>query len=469
LHRHFGTVQATALNVTMIVGAGVFVTIPLMLAAVPGPYALLGWVLAGLLILLDGLIWSELGAALPGSGGSSRYLLECYGRHRWGRLMAFLFIWQFLLSGPLELASGLIALDRFSRSVNLDWQAYNDQHTTTIVLWSAQKLSLTLCPGRFVAVGIGLLILFLLYRRVTTLGRLTLVLSLAVLGLIGWICLEGALRFDSATFFDFTGRASNPGNLAVPLGEAMRLALYSYLGYYHICYLGDEVREPGRTIPRAVLASAALVVVLFCAVHLAMLGTVSWQTVPTDEKELDAYSLPAKFFAQVRGDWAAVTVSVLLMGSCFASAFSGMLGYSRIPYGAAREGLFFPVFARVHPTLAIPHVALLLVGGMTLVWTFFDLDTVINALITTRIIEQFLAQAVGVVLLRQAQPDLVRPFRIWLYPVPVLLAGAGWVYVYVTSGWLFIGLGLATLLVGVQAFLTWAWRTGGWPYGTTPP
>src|SRR5438477_1425370 len=100
LHRHFGLVQATALNITMIVGAGVFVTIPYMLLKLPGPYALLGWLGAGLLILVDGLIWSELGAMMPGSGGSYLYLLEAFGRHRWGRLAAFLFIWQFLISGP---------------------------------------------------------------------------------------------------------------------------------------------------------------------------------------------------------------------------------------------------------------------------------------------------------------------------------------------------------------------------------
>src|ERR1700726_3543805 len=117
LQRHFGLLHATALNVTMVVGAGVFITIPLMLGKLPGPYAVLGWLGAGLLILIDGLIWSELGAALPGSGGSYLYLLESYGRRRWGRLMAFLFIWQFMLSGPLELASGLIAIDSFIQAV----------------------------------------------------------------------------------------------------------------------------------------------------------------------------------------------------------------------------------------------------------------------------------------------------------------------------------------------------------------
>src|SRR5437763_8911834 len=135
LQRQFGVWQATALNVGMIVGAGVFITIPLMLTELPGPYALLGWLVAGGLILVDGLVWSELGAALPGSGGSYLYLLECYGRRRWGRLLAFLFIWQFLLSGPLELASGLIAMDTFSQSLSPHWAEFNERWSTTFDLW----------------------------------------------------------------------------------------------------------------------------------------------------------------------------------------------------------------------------------------------------------------------------------------------------------------------------------------------
>src|SRR5438094_10172678 len=85
LQRHFGLLQATALNISMIVGAGVFITIPLMLGKLPGPYALLGWLVAGALMIVDGMIWSELGATLPGSGGTYQYLLEAYGKDTWGR------------------------------------------------------------------------------------------------------------------------------------------------------------------------------------------------------------------------------------------------------------------------------------------------------------------------------------------------------------------------------------------------
>jgi basic amino acid/polyamine antiporter, APA family len=453
LRRQFGFWQATALNVTMIVGAGVFITIPFMLKALPGPWALLGWLVAGALILVDGLIWAELGAALPGSGGSYLYLLESYGKEGWGKLMAFLFIWQFMISGPLELASGLIAMDTFSQPLSADWAAFNKQYTWRLMLWEARDLAVTFSPARLGVVAVGGVLVLLLYRNVTALARLAFVFFVAVLGVIGWVLVEGWSRFDPAVAFDYP---TTPTNFATGLGAAMTLALYSYLGYYNICYVGDEVRNPGRTIPRAILVSALLVVVLFTLTHLAMLGTVSWRDVPTTDAELGAYSLPAAFMGKLHGDWAVKLISACLMGSCFASVFAGMLGYSRIPFAAARAGHFFAVVGKVHPTLQIPHVSLLLVGGMTLFWSFFDLGAVITALITTRILEQFVAQVIGVMILRRARPDLPRPFRIWLYPLPCLLALLGWLYVYCTADVLYIVLGLVTLLLGAAVYFVWS-------------
>jgi amino acid transporter len=461
LHRHFGVWQATALNIAMIVGAGVFITIPPMLKELPGPYALLGWLCAGALILVDGLIWSELGAALPGSGGSYHYLLESFGRTTWGRLAAFLFIWQFLLSGPLELASGLIAIDTFSQAIT-PWATFNERYLLRVTFW--KDLAITLSPSRLGCFGLGILLVILLYNRVTVLGRLTMLFCGGVLAMSAWILLEGWLRFDANVAFDWPRLDKSPEEFLVSLGSAMRLALYSYLGYYTICYLGDEVRDPGRTIPRAVLLSAALVVVLFVLLHLAMLGTISWHDVPTEEKDLAGYSLPAAFMRQVRGEWAVVAVTVCLIGSCLTAAFAGLLGYSRIPYGAARAGHFFQSVAAIHPVHRIPHVSLLLVGGMMLFWSFFDLQTVIDALLTTRILAQFVAQIVGVAILRQSRPDLPRPFRIWFYPLPCGLALAGWLYVYFTAEWLFILLGLGTLLVGMDVFVGWAYRRRSWPF-----
>jgi amino acid transporter len=470
LKRHFGLWQATALNITMIVGAGVFITIPPMLEMLPGPAAMLAWLAVGVLILVDSLVWSELGASLPGSGGSFVYLLEGFGRHRWGRLMAFLFIWQFLISGPLELASGLIAVDNFVGGLSTRFNEFNKHGTMRWVIWDAQNLVMIVSPVRVGCAFLGALLIALLYRRVENLGRLTLLFGAGVLAAAAWIAVEGALHFEPARAFDTSGASQLSGkSLLAGLGGAMVLALYSYLGYYNICYIGEEVRDPGRTIPRAILLSAAFVCLLFVTLHLAMLGTVPWKEVLADyksaEKAAEPYNLPTVFMQKVRGDVAIPVILVLIIVSCLASAFSGLLGYSRIPFGAARTGHFFAVVGRVHPGHRIPHVSLLLVGGLTILWSFFDLQVVINAMISTRLLVQFVAQTIAVILLRRNQPFLARPFRMPLYPLPCVLAAVGWVALWLATGWLYVALSLATLAAGVVAFLGWSWYGESWPFG----
>ena len=310
---------------------------------------------------------------------------------------------------------------------------------------------------------LGVAILFLLYRRITILSKLTLTFWIGVLGVLAWILIAGFMNFDHNVAFSFTGpAATRPDNFARGLGEAMRLAMYSYLGYYSICYIGDEVRDPGKTIPRSILLSSILVCVLFAGVHLAFVGTVPWQEIA---KAPDGYSLPADFMRRIyHNEWAVKLVSILLIWSCLGSFFAGALGYSRIPYGAARYGHFFRIFGAVHPHHAIPHISLLLVGALSLFWSFFTLDMVINALITTRIIEQFICQIIGVVLLRRRDPGRFRPYKMWLYPLPCGLALAGWLFMYVTAKPIYIWLGLGTMLAGGVVFLIWSWRMDGWPW-----
>ncbi len=461
LQRHFGLTHSVALNVSQIVGAGVFVTIPLMIKELPGPYAMLGWLAAGLLMLADGMIWSELAAAIPGSGGSYLYLLESYGRERWGRLMAFLFVWQFLISGPLEIASGLIALAQFAGNLP-GLKELNEQYVWRWNLWPDTQLGITVNPARLISFCLGLLTIFLLYRRMATLGRWTIAIVLGVLGVIAWILLDGLTCGDSATLMDAQVLSQSiPDGFAERLGKVMALAMYSYLGYYNVCYIGDEVRNPGRTIPRAILLSSLLVLVLFVAVHAALLSVVPWIDILPKG---DDYSLVADFMERLHEPWIAAGATLLLVWSCFGSAFAGLLGYSRIPYGAARYGHFFAGMAKVHPVHHIPHVSLLFVGGLTLFWSFFDLQSVIEILIVTRILEQFIGQIVAVVLLRKLQPDRPRPYKIWLYPLPCILALVGWVYMYVTQDLLNIAIGLVTLLVGVFVYLIWSARTKTWPF-----
>jgi amino acid transporter len=463
LDRNFGLLSAVALNVTMLIGSGVFLTIPLILGKLAGPYALVAWPAAGLLMLADGLIWSELGAALPGSGGTYCYLLEGYGSSRWGRLLAFLFIWQFSISGPLEIATGFIAIAQVSGTLHSGFAQFDHDWTVRLVLahWQEEELAVSLGPARVCSVLLGVLMVVLLYRRANVLSKLTVTFSIGVLGAIAWILVEGWSRFDPAVVFDLPPQST--GTLwGKGLGPAMLLAMFCYIGYYHVCYIGDEVRDPARTIPRSILLTGLLVCLLFAGLHLAMLTIVPWQQV---SEKTD--NLPAEFMHRIHEDWAARLVSLCLIWSSFGSCFAALLGYSRVPYGAARYGHFFGMFAQVHPVRHIPHKSLLWVAGLTFFWSFFDLAIVIEALLTTRILGQFIAQAGALALLRR-QPGRQFPFRMWLYPLPCGLALAGWGFLYVTSGGPVIAFSLAVLGLGVPAFLAWARWTQSWPFTAGP-
>jgi amino acid transporter len=470
LARSLGFWEATAINITQIVGAGVFATIPLILGVLPAAYALLAWLVAGVLILADSMIWGELGAALPAAGGSYHFLLESYGRSRWGRLMAFLFVWQILISGPLEIGSGLVAAAQFSTAIHPEYKKFDEEHKQEFSLEIEKKtestegktIGVAIGPSRLFGFGLGILILVLLYRRVTTLGRLSLVLVFGVLGTMIWVIIEGLINFNPTLAFDTAlADSERPKSFGAALGAGMGFAIYSYFGYYNICYLGGEVRDPARTIPRSILVSSLAVVVLFALVHLAIVSVVPWRdALSGDAKD----NITAEFMKSIHGEWAVVLVTICLVGSCFASAFSGLLGYSRVPYAAAREGHFFAWFGEIHSRHKIPHRALLLIGAMVLFWSFFSLETVISALITTRILEQFITQIFAVVLLRKRFSGRSLPWKMWLYPLPCLVALVGWLYVYCSAEPLFIQIGVGTLLLGIAVFLIWAKRRGDWPF-----
>jgi amino acid transporter len=463
LTRGLGFWQATAINITQIVGAGVFATIPLILGFLPGAYALLAWLMAGVLIIFDSMIWGELGAALPSAGGSYHFLLECYGRSKWGKLMSFLFIWQILISGPLELASGLVAAGQFSRAIDPDFTQYDDNHRQQYEIKFSDnpehKLAIEVGPSRLVGFALGLFISILLYRRITTLGRMSVFFLVGVLGVLGWVLIDGALHFDPALAFDISmSEGERPNHFGLALGAGMGLAIYSYFGYYNICYLGDEVKNPARTIPRSILVSTFAVIILFALTHLSITSVVPWRAAK------EAGNVTAHFMNKIHGSWAATLVTLCLIGSCFASSFSGLLGYSRVPFAAARDDHFFRWFTAIHPRHRIPHYSLLLIGGLMLFWSFFSLEMIITALIATRILEQFIAQIFGVIILRNRQPGRPRPWRMYIYPLPCVVALAGWIFVYASTGLVFITIGLGTLLAGAIVFLFWAKRKSSWPF-----
>ncbi|HXW07746.1 MAG TPA: APC family permease [Vicinamibacterales bacterium] len=449
LSRRFGLLQATALNMSNMIGIGPFITIPLLMSALGGPQALLGWLIAVLVTIPDGLVWSELGAAMPGSGGSYRYLREGFGRERYGRLAAFLFIWSFILSGPLEIASGYIGFSLYTRYIWPD-------------LTGAQVFA--------VAAGVGILNVVLLYRRIETIGTLTVSLWIGTLLTTFAVIVSGALNFDASRAFDFPPGAFDFSiGFMLGLGAAARVGIYDYLGYYDICYIGDEVKDPGRTIPRSILISIVAVAAIYLAINLSIIGVVPWREFVPADAHPEAEFIVSTFMERLYGPQIATFFTLMILWTAFGSVFALLLGYSRIPYAAAQDGYFFSVFGRVHPVKQIPHVSLLVLGLLAVLCSLLPLGLVIDALITTRIVVQFIGQVFAVMLLRARRPDMPRPFRMWLYPVPPLVALAGWMFLLLTSGWRLIALGVGMIALGVVCFLFWSRYTRRWPFEPSVP
>jgi APA family basic amino acid/polyamine antiporter len=454
LVRGIGLVQATALNMIDMIGVGPFITIPLMVATMHGPQAMVGWVLGALLVVCDGLVWAELGAALPEAGGPVRYLRAMYGP-RWGRWMSFLFVWQLTFSAPLSIASGCIG---FASYAGYLWPGLRDTLTAQHLVLAipgvgSTAIDFTITRGTFLSMAIAAFAVLLLYRRIDVVGRLAAFLWIGVIGTTLWIIFSGVSHFSAARAFSFPpGAWEMTPAFFTGLGAAMLIAVYDYWGYYNVCYLGAEIRDPGRTIPRAILLSIAGVAALYLTMNLSILGAMPWQ-----EVEQSSF-IASDFMQRIWGRWAGVLVTLLMLWTAFASVFSLLLGYSRVPYAAALEGDYFRVFARLHPKHNIPHVSLLTLGGAAIFFCLFRLAEVVTALVVIRIIVQFLAQTIGVMVLRAREPDLPRPFRMWLYPLPAVVAFLGFVYIVIVRPKSIVSIRLALVVVVVGSLLYWIRR-----------
>jgi len=444
LLRRFGLLQATALNMSNMIGIGPFITIPLLMSTLGGPQAMLGWVIAVLIAIPDGMVWSELGASMPGSGGTYVYLREAYGRETFGRLMAFLFIWQFILSGPLEIASGYIGFARYTGYI---WQGITPRESLLVVI------------------VVGIINMALLYRRITSIGKITVSLWIGTLLTTLGVIVSGAVHFSAARAFDFPpGAFQFSLGFLFGLGAASRIGVYDYLGYYDICYIGDEVTNPGRTIPRSIIISVICVAIIYLAINLSIIGVVPWRDFVPASSHPESDFVVSIFMERIYGAKAATIFTAMVLWTAFGSVFALLLGYSRIPYAAAQDGYFFKVFGRLHPTKHFPYISLLVLGVISIICSLFSLGIVIDALITTRILIQFIGQIFAVMLLRKRAPEMHRPYRIWLYPLPSVIALVGWVFIFATTDWPIVLLGLGTLALGAIFFFVWSWYTQRWPF-----
>jgi len=397
--RDIGLYRGIALNMIDMVGIGPFITIPFILAAMGGGRGMLAWILGGLLAISDGLVTAELAAESPGSGGSYVFLRESYGKA--GRLISFLFLFQILFSAPLSMASGCIGFANYLQ---------------------------ILVPGVKNHVGITAAVIcvatmLLLLRRIEAIGKFSILLWIGVMGTLAIVIGAGLPHLQLQAFAFWNAPRLDNQVAYAGLGAALIYAVYDYLGYYNICYIGDEVRDPEKTIPRVIVISILAIGAIYLLMNACLISVLPMRQAMTST------SIVSDYLAILLGKRATQWISVLILWTAFASIFSLMLGYSRILYAAARDRNFFTIFSRLHATQEYPYVSILCLGTVAAGFCFVNLTTVLQAILSIRAVIPFMAQILGAVILRVRQPERRRPFRMWLYPLPAIVALGLWGFV----------------------------------------
>ncbi len=455
LERRIGLRSAVLFNMLEMIGVGPFITLPLVIAAAGYRLSVWAWLLGAAIAVADGLVWAELGAAFPQAGGSYAFLREIYGSKGAGNWLSFLYVWQLGFSAPLSIASGCIGLSSF-----LAW------------FWpglvGAPIASLpSLHYANFAAALTCLLVTAMLYRNLSTVTRLAWILFAGVITAIAGVIVSGFAHAAAAGGWHMPPAPAQSLALAVAgLAHATLITTYDYWGYYNITFLGSEVRNPSRTIPRAILLSVLFVSSFYVAMNMAALPALRNAAAHTAESAVTRVQLVADVARSAFGQWAGYTMAALVVWTAFSSVFSLLLGYSRVPYAAAESGNYFRFLAAIHPRHGIPHRSLVALGTVAAAFCFFSLDQVITMLVITRILLQFFLQHIGVILLRVRRPELERPFRMPFYPLPPLAAMAGFLFILVNRAHALGGLAVAAGIAvsGTTLYIIRARRLRQWPF-----
>ncbi|MBL7744443.1 MAG: APC family permease [Chitinophagaceae bacterium] len=423
-NRKINLLQATSINMIDMVGIGPFVVMPFVVGQFNNGLFIWAWIFGAFTALVDGMIWSELGAKYPLAGGTYNFHRIAYGE-RGGRLMSFLFVWQTSIQAPLVVASAAIGFS---------------QYLTYIV-------DLNVWQQKMVSGGLVILVLLLLYRKIETVGKISVAFGFIVILTIVWIIISGLSHQQheirmwpkgDESFFQFAFWSA--------IAQGSLKTVYSYLGYYNVCHLGGEIKRPEVNIPRSIFISIFGIAVLYLMMNIAVMGVVPWQSVRSDDKYL-----VSSFMEQLYGHQAAAVVTVLILCIAMSSLFAVVLGYSRVPYAAAVDGNFFRIFGKLHPTKNFPYISLLVLCGLGLIFSLLmKLKDVIDSILAMRIVVQFMAQAIGVVLLRRKMGSSGLPFRMWMYPIPVILSLIIWAYLLYNNPFALYG-GLIAI-IGVAVF-----------------
>ncbi|MBV8074082.1 MAG: amino acid permease [Candidatus Eremiobacteraeota bacterium] len=414
------------------IGIGPLITIPLVLSALHGPLSLVAWVLGAVVAACDGLVWAELGAALPRSGGLYAFFLHLFSPKA-GRLLAFLFVWQFVLTTPFLLASGYIGFSQYAT-------------------YLAPQLRGNDLAQHLVAVAIGIVTIVLLARIITRVATIAVVLFVAATATLVLVTVAAWTRFDAHQAF-----AVDPGSTALlpfvaGLGSGLIVTLYDYAGYSTVTTIGEEIAAAPRTIPRSILLAIALVAALYLALQTGVLGAIPWHELvggaagPSESARFVASSVVERAW----GIGAAGVATVLILITAFASTFAILLSAARVPFAAARDGLFLAAFARLHPRDAYPTVSLFAIGTLALGACFLPLDQIIAVIGVGIVVFGGVGAFASVVRLRRS--DVPTPYRMPLFPLPALVALAAWLYVLATAGALAVGFTAVSIAAGIGVY-----------------
>jgi len=443
LQRRLGLFQSTVLNMIDMVGIGPFVTLPIVMGLMGGMF-LYAWIAGALLSLVDAMIWSELGAAYPLAGGSYNFLKEAYGKNGMGRLMSFLYVWQTVIQAPLVAASAAIGFSQYlGYLIHLqDWQA------------------------KAVSGAVIIFITFLLYRKIDSIGKIGVLLWTGVLLTLGWIIIGGIAHGNFLQPLKNINTDFSWGQLvSFVFGQACVKTVYSYLGYYNVCHLGGEIKDPGKNIPRSMFISVIGIAVLYLAMNMSVGSVIPWQEIKYWQDNGLNNFVVSTFLERLYGPTEAKVGTIMILWVALASLFAVMLGYSRVPYAAAVDGAFFKVFGKLHPTKNFPYVSLLVLAALAFIFSLsFKMKHIIDGILAMRIMVQFIGQAAGVVLLRKRNGTENLPFKMPLYPLPVVLAIAMWLFIFYATGFTII---LSFLLVfgsGLVVYFLMAKIKKQWPF-----
>lgn len=438
LHRRLGLAQATAINMIDMVGIGPFITLPMVIQLMGGPYFLYAWLAGAVLSLVDATIWSELGAAFPRAGGSYNFLKEAYGKNKAGKFFSFLFVWQTMIQAPLVIASAAIGFAKYF----------------------SYLLPLTSLASKMVSGTVVIMIVVLLYRKIEAIGKISVALWVGVMVTMFWIIGGGIAHGNFlAPITHINDGIKLNYAFVTAIGFASVKSVYSYLGYYNVCHLGGEIINPSKNIPRSMFLSIAGIAFLYLMMNISVVSVIPWNEARSSE------FVVSEFIQRIAGNSFANVATVLILWVAFASVFSATLGYSRIPYAAATDGAFFKVFARLHPTKNFPHISLLFLGSVAFVFSLlFRLGDVISAILAMRILIQFIGQAIGLLILRRTHAASEFPYKMPLFPLPAYIAIGIWLFILYSTGWVMVSYGLLVIGLGAIVYIVKAKLNSEWPF-----